>query len=61
MQATIGPIQSSVMDMTEVLLKQMAKGYIAPEDDCQSFCYKKVPLKKQSIILLIILEEPQAT
>ena len=48
------------MNMTRELLKQMAKGYVAPEDDCQSFCYKRVPLKKQSIILLIILEEPQA-
>jgi hypothetical protein len=33
------------MNMTRELLKQMAKGYVGPEDDCQSFCYKRVPLK----------------
>jgi hypothetical protein len=33
------------MNMTRELLKQMAKSYVEPEDDCQYFCYKKVLLK----------------
>jgi hypothetical protein len=36
---------SSVMNITRELLKQMAKGYVAPEDDCQSSCYKRVTIK----------------
>ena len=41
-----GQFGSSVMNMMREQLKQMAKGYVAPEDDCQSFCCKRVPLKK---------------
>ena len=40
-----GQFGSSVMNMTRQLLKKMCKGYVALEDDCQSFCYKRVPLK----------------
>jgi iron-sulfur cluster repair protein YtfE (RIC family) len=40
-----GQFGSSVMNLTREQLKEMAKGYVAPEDDGQSFCYKRVPLK----------------
>ena len=40
-----GQFGSSVMNMTRELLKQMAKRYVGPEDDCQPFCSKRVPLK----------------
>jgi hypothetical protein len=40
-----GQFGSSSINRTRELLNQMAKGYVGQEDDCQSFCYKRVPLK----------------